>query len=794
MLRKCLKGFYCVALLLLAIGLILFVPGVKRSQLAQAETLSTGDDSLSQLSGDAWMDADALSEVTSDDIVINRTYIDGRNTYVVKTALGLASVAYHVNNGDSEYVSGTFILVNDIDLQGAIWTPIGTAENPFFRGFFSGEGHSISNVVVQPAFVSEGSGQGLFGNITNATISDLILSGTYSISVSTGGTLVGVATNSTIISVHDNALDDVGGNAGMSQIYTIGSGSTNVQVFLSQAVAWTGITLTGTTLVNGGILDQAEVSHIDSQASVTYAGYAVYYCGLFNNNTESVEFFVNGTLVGDASGKRVRVLVDNSFNDFSQTLNKANPFYYTHKVRLRESLALTDTNVPYPIRAGYRSTIEQPSAQDCSIIITDFDQPEITLNLNYGYGNRNITISGSYYDYALDDILAESVYLTDRLGYSLTAVSTQSKGDISQTPSFYYNYPSYTSDTLIFEWAPLNDRAFDFYFLVDSESYADGSLTYADVSSAVGGVSVNKGSLDTNLVATNGRYTVKGLTSDDNNLTNEVTLTFTLDAGYEISVVSEDSTQESLVINEDDINNGFDGNSNYVYSKTSGIYLNFTNFTGEGSSYNSANANNDSYCQVSASGSVRNTSGSGVVSSREERTYSITISNIAGTTGNVYIVVKRAAQEINVVTSVYAFEDADLDSFAYTYGGVEYRENSFYIKGGIGQTVEITLRIDDDVNYFVLSSNTGTSSLTATQVPVDGGRQMTVNGRTYYSYVTFRITINNLEEGMTFNVGIGGLRSYFKFEVQDGEGNILTPSDTDNSTKGISAVVNDIDS
>ena len=813
MLRKCLKGFYCVALLLLAIGLILFVPGVKRSQLAQAETMSTGDDSLSQLSGDAWMDADVITQVTSDDIMfINGNISPEGDYYYIKTALGLASVAHHVNNGDRDYLSGVFLLGNDIDLQGAIWTPIGTAEHPF-SGVFDGNGHKISNVVVQSVGVPSGSGQGLFGNINNAIISDLILDGTYSISEPTGGTLVGVATNSMIVSVHDNALDDVGGNSSMQQIYTIGSNSSNVQVFLSTATLVRNLysydPVTSDVVFQYYVTDLGTLGKVDSQANINFAGYAVYYLAVNNTPTgEPTYKYVNNELTN-----YFIVLVDSDFDDFSGSLTlqnsvyKANTYpsgymslmmrknaiYFTHKPKLREQLSPTDTEVPYVIARGYKVTIETPSVDDCYCEINLAEAYETTINFNYNYGNRIYRAVGYYYDYALDDIFGGNAYLTDRLGFTLKSISTQSKGDISQSPSFYYNYPSYPSDTVNFEWAPLNDRAFDFYFLVDSESYANGSLTYADVSSAIGGVSVNKGTLDTNLVATNGRYTVKGLTSDDNNLSNEVTLTFTIDAGYEIAVVGENGVQESLVINEDDINNGFDGNSNYVYSKTSGIYLNFTNFTGEGSSYNSANANNDSYCQVSASGSVRNTSGSGVVSSREGRTYSVTISNIVGTTGNVYIVVKRAAQEINVVTSVYAFEDADLDSFAYTYGGVEYRENSFYIKGGIGQTVEITLRIDDDVNYFVLSSNTGTSSLTATQVPVDGGRQMTVNGRTYYSYVTFRITINNLEEGMTFNVGIGGLRSYFKFEVQDGEGNILTPSDTDNSTKGISAVVNDID-
>ena len=811
MLRRCLKGFSCVALLLLALGLILFVPKVESENFStQALSLAEGkgDDSLAKLSSEAWLDSGAITQVTSDDIMfINGNISPEGDYYYIKTALGLASVAYHINNGDKDYLSAIFLLGNDIDLQGAIWTPIGTAEHPF-SGVFDGNGHKISNVVVQPVGVSSGSGQGLFGNINNAIISDLILDGTYSISEPTGGTLVGVATNSMIVSVRDNALDDVGGNASMQQIYTIGSNSSNVQVFLSTATLVRELKSidpeTSEVIFTLSIADLGELGKVDSQANIDFAGYAVYY---FTANT-SIYKYVNDELVN-----YFIVLVDKTFNDFSGSLvlpnsvykantypegyvslmMKKNAIYFTHKPKLREQLSPTDTEVPYVVSRGYKVAIETPSVNDCYCLISPSEAYQTTLNLNYGYGNRVAIISGSYYDYSLDDMFGENAYLTDRLGFTVKSISTQSKGNISQEPSFYYNYPSYPSDTVNFEWTPLNDRGFDFYFLIDSESHADGSLTYAELSSAIGGVSVNKGTLDTNLVATNGRYTVKGLTSDDDNLANEVTLTFTLDAGYEISVVEEGGTQGSLIVDEDDVNNGFDGNNSYAYSKTSGVYLNFTNFTGEGESYNSANANNDSYCQVSASGSVRNTSGSGIVSSREERTYSITLSNIVGTTGNVYIVVKRAGEEINVVTSVYAFEDADLDSFSYTIDGAEYRENSFYIRGGLGQTVELTLKIDDDVNYFVLSANTSSSALTVSQVPVDGGRQMTVNGRTYYSYVTFRITVNSTEEEMALNVGIGGLRSYFKFVVQDGEGNILSPSAEDNSTKGISAVVNDIE-
>ena len=789
MLRKLAKNIAVFALLVLAIGVIFFMPSIKKSTLSQAESLNEE----STINPDAFrFELGSIEDVSSADIRQGSFY--GQTVYYIYTALGLSSVAYHVNNGDSGYSTATYVLANDIDLQGYIWTPIGTVDHPF-QGVFLGEGHSISNVVVQSGAVASGSGHGLFGNITNANISDLILEGQYSISSIDGGTLVGVATNSTIISVHDNAIDDVGGNVDMSQIYTIGRNSSGVQAFASRAIAQTTISSNGTpSITNGGVSDLGIQSHIDSQASITYPGYAVYYYGTISSS-QSLEFFVNSTKVADGGGYRVRVLTSNTYGDYTGTLYKDNPFYHKNKVRLREDLSSSDTDVPYPIREEYKSTIGEPSSQNHVIQISQFEHMTTTIYLrdNYGQAYRHSSVAFYGYDVSLESFLNSRTYLLDRLGYTLNSITTQSKGNISQSPSFYYNYPSYASDTLTFNFTPLTDRSFDFMFLIDSENFSSGSMNYSQLSSAINNVSVNRGVLDTTYVSSNGRYTVRNLTSDNPQTNNQVTITFTLEAGFEIAVVTEGLTQGTLVINSDDANNGFDGNSNYAYSQTSGVYLNFANFTGSGSSYNSNGANNDSENEVTATGTVQNSSGSGVVSGKEERTYTVTISNIVGTTGNVFFVVKRAIQDINIITNVYAYEDGDTDCFAWTYDGTTYRENAFVVTGGIGETVEIILRVDNDVNYFIISQNTSSSALSFDRVVMSGGRNITVNNITYYSYVSFRLTIDRIEDDMSFTVGIGAIRSYFKFEVEDSEGNIISLNENDNSTKGISGVVNDIE-
>lgn len=91
---------------------------------------------------------------------------------IIKTAEDLQAVA---NN-----LSGKYILMNDIDLSGIEWEPIGkhdpTAEDPWagaFKGEFNGNGYSIKNLTVA---ADEGdTAVGLFGATDGATITNTIV-------------------------------------------------------------------------------------------------------------------------------------------------------------------------------------------------------------------------------------------------------------------------------------------------------------------------------------------------------------------------------------------------------------------------------------------------------------------------------------------------------------------------------------------------------------------------------------------------------------------------------------------
>ena len=66
-------------------------------------------------------------------------------------------------------LSGKYILMNNIDLEGYDWTPVGTAANPFL-GEFNGNGYVISNLkIIKP----EENDLGVFGYTGTSSISNL---------------------------------------------------------------------------------------------------------------------------------------------------------------------------------------------------------------------------------------------------------------------------------------------------------------------------------------------------------------------------------------------------------------------------------------------------------------------------------------------------------------------------------------------------------------------------------------------------------------------------------------------
>ena len=116
------------------------------------------------------------------------TFAGGTGTadkpYLISTADQLAQLAADVNGGNT-YSNKYFKLTANINLNGGSsnpWTPIGNNKTPF-SGIFDGDKHTISGLYINTV----NDYQGLFGNVTNGTISNLNVEGNITAGAYVGG-------------------------------------------------------------------------------------------------------------------------------------------------------------------------------------------------------------------------------------------------------------------------------------------------------------------------------------------------------------------------------------------------------------------------------------------------------------------------------------------------------------------------------------------------------------------------------------------------------------------------------
>ena len=108
------------------------------------------------------------------------------DTYFISTAEQLASLADLVNNQGETFKGKTVVLMDDINLDNILWTPIGpnadAAER--FEGTFDGNGKVIRNLKVEQAAAYKAAG--LFG-VFHGTIKNLTIDGADITSISAPG-------------------------------------------------------------------------------------------------------------------------------------------------------------------------------------------------------------------------------------------------------------------------------------------------------------------------------------------------------------------------------------------------------------------------------------------------------------------------------------------------------------------------------------------------------------------------------------------------------------------------------
>ena len=158
---------------------------------------------------------------------------DANGFYKIESVENLKGVAYAIAQGKTDWASGNYVLANDLNLGNAIWTPIGTASNPFV-GKFNGNGHTIQGII---SIESSSMDQyvGLFGyvggDVAGAAIYDLVLgkysfTPSYSNDYTTAGRLAGYVRNTVLADIYDWQYLQIPTSLNYQTIGTLDSGVT----------------------------------------------------------------------------------------------------------------------------------------------------------------------------------------------------------------------------------------------------------------------------------------------------------------------------------------------------------------------------------------------------------------------------------------------------------------------------------------------------------------------------------------------------------------------------------------
>ena len=141
----------------------------------------------------------------------------------IGSAASLFAFANSVNAGGDAWKGQKVVLVADIDLENALWTPVGQTGATQFKGTFDGQGYTVSNLKIDSsAQTGKNYATGLFGwlngaVVTNVNVDKATVTGNHYVGViagymETSGCTISNCnvTNSTVTATHVN--DDVCGD------------------------------------------------------------------------------------------------------------------------------------------------------------------------------------------------------------------------------------------------------------------------------------------------------------------------------------------------------------------------------------------------------------------------------------------------------------------------------------------------------------------------------------------------------------------------------------------------------
>jgi hypothetical protein len=243
-------------------------------------------------------------------------FLAASNVYAIPGAITDCGTGLSGLRGISD-VDGYYSLENDVDCAGTDFTPI--LNGYTFKGTFDGQGHRISNVVIN---MPSSQYVGLFSIMDGAELRNVSLVNVNVTGDDDVGGLVGYATSSTITGcdasgVVSGASDDVGGLIGYGSGLTVAASSADVRVSGNDYV--------------GGLLGYSEDSSLTGSSALGEVSGHDYVGGLVGTQRHETFCFLGDTpvLMADFTHRQIR---DVKAGDYVRSFDEQRGVFFNARV------------------------------------------------------------------------------------------------------------------------------------------------------------------------------------------------------------------------------------------------------------------------------------------------------------------------------------------------------------------------------------------------------------------------------------------------------------------------------
>ena len=290
-------------------------------------------------------------------------------------------------------LSGKYILMNDIDLSGYEWTPVGNNDMGPFKGVFNGNGKVVKNLSINRPSETR---QGFFGNASNAIIKNVGLENVDIISNEyTAGLLAGTGSNASITNCY--VTGKLKGRAYISGLASNLRGTVEA--------CYTNVSISVSTGGNGGLIGDfgggsIKNSYSEGNMYGMHSGMSGGFIGEINNavvencysSVTSSSFCYGFACMVDSAST-----ILNSYVNNEKTSNKYPPVGYNNSTGTVAGVSTKELNemISNGVLPKIADSLLTYSPTEFQVGVDSSDSSRISLNISFALTVPKINLSTS---------------------------------------------------------------------------------------------------------------------------------------------------------------------------------------------------------------------------------------------------------------------------------------------------------------------------------------------------------------------------------------------------------------